>query len=165
MSAQAKLFITLCKQTVSWTGCRRGGRVVCEVREGCQRRSSLTPITLPLISPPRLCPHYSSDTGTRPWWLYTELHVELLKSPHVFISEFYDIFPPDFPFSFPFEALVSAPLIKPGAEALSGICKFMCLCLVFVCLWVACGEERGWATVASGLWEADWSASLTHCIA
>lgn len=61
MSAGAKLFITLCKQTLSWTACRRGVRgggrgVACEVRQGCERRCSLTPITLPLISPLRpLC--------------------------------------------------------------------------------------------------------------
>lgn len=35
-----------------------------EVREGCQRRCSLTPITLPLISPPWPSPHYSTHAAS-----------------------------------------------------------------------------------------------------
>lgn len=35
-----------------------------EVREGCQRRCSLTPITLPLISPPWPSPHYCTHAAS-----------------------------------------------------------------------------------------------------
>lgn len=102
MSVQAKLFITLCKQTQSWAAHQRGKRVVCEVHEGCQRCCSLTPITLPLISPPwppssllLRCSHWAlvtihraADDGRRMSWL--------LKRSQVFISQSCDIFPTTF---------------------------------------------------------------------
>lgn len=86
MSGRAKLFITLCKQTVSWTACRRRGGSVCarEVREGCQRRCSLTPITLPLISPPWPPPHYSTHAASEAPASVRRAARERRPRPHVF---------------------------------------------------------------------------------
>lgn len=141
MSVQAKLFITLCKQTVSWTGCRWGRGVAREVREGCQQSYSLTPITLPLslllcfvlITPQTHAP--SPGDCTRSW-----------RAPHVFISEF----PTNFPLSASLGALLPAKALS--AESCLRVCE-RCVETTGVC---------GGCLLASGLWEAGWWASLTH---
>lgn len=126
-------------QPVGGGGGGGGEGVVCEVREGCQRCCSLTPITLPLISPPRppsslllrhrhralVTIHRAARVGRR--------MRELLKRSHVFISEPCDISSATPLFLFPFRALVCAPPIKPGGEDLGGICKFMCEYALVLC--------------------------------
>lgn len=80
-------------------GCAREGR------EGCQRRCSLTPITLPLISPPWPSPHYSTHAAS-------EARVSVRRAARgrrprspVFIPHFLRLFPL-------FTAGIFAPHIK-----------------------------------------------------
>lgn len=63
-----------------------GGECVCarEVREGCQRRCSLTPITLPLISPPWPPPHYSTHAASEAPASVRRAARERRPRPHVF---------------------------------------------------------------------------------
>ena len=124
----------------------RGRRVVCEVHEGCQRRCSLTSITLPLISPPRPSPHYSSDTGNRPLvTIQRAVHRargirELLKRSHVFISESCYNFSFPFPFHFktPPSALNrSSPVQITISVESANLCTrgrlFLCVSMLCVC--------------------------------
>lgn len=68
-------------------GCAR------EVREGCQRRCSLTPITLPLISPPWPPPHYSTHAASEAPMSVCRAARERRPRSHVFVPDFLRIFP------------------------------------------------------------------------
>lgn len=121
-------------------GCAR------EVREGCQRRCSLTPITLPLISLPWPPPHYSthaaSGRGRRPRprvpvpRFLPLRHVERAAGNSRRRARIY--------------ARGARPTLRRGRgrrEPGGG------------------GGGAGVRGAAAGLWEADRSASLTHSIA
>lgn len=152
-----------------------GRKVVREVREGCQRRRSLTPITLSLISPPRPAPHYSSNTGTGPQWLSTELHVEVWewesckeRVPYLHFRFPWHFFSEDF---FPFLCSSQGSHLFSTAWAwcfgspwkFMSMHLFLCTSEVCVCVFMSSMWRGGGVlAVASGLWEADCSASLTH---
>lgn len=105
-------------------GCAR------EVREGCQRRCSLTPITLPLISPPWPPPRYSTHAASE------------VSHPR-----------PPLPPTLPSLRARARPPLGADLKAREGDVES----------WAGVAEGRG-KGAASGLWEADRSASLTHSI-
>lgn len=156
------------------------GQLVWGWRGWCVRAGAWPPSVF-LLSLLLITPHTKASSSGDSIWSHTWMCGEWessKKRSHIFISDCCDIFPAPFILLFcQFKASNCALLIKLGAEDLSGnlqisvwvcICPFVSLCWMFVCLWAACVVDVGWwmrecvCVVASGLWEAGWSVSLTH---
>lgn len=163
MSVQAKLFITLCKQTVSWTACWRRGVGWCVRSVRAASDAAAWPPSLLLLSL-LLCSVLITPQTRAPGPSdYTQ---SCRRAP---MSSFQTsmTFPPRFsPFRFHLK-------LSPVQHRSSLVEAAIYVCLVFVCLWVACGEAGvgngvgvgGLSAVVSGLWEAGGWASLTNSIA
>lgn len=178
MSTQAKLFITLSKQTVSWTACQ-GGTGWCVRSVRAASNTAAWPPSLLLLSLLLITPHtQASSPSDYMWsctWSYSGMRRFLRTSEEVSCLHFRALW--HFLHFFSFFSAHSFHLRSTDqawcSSSLREICKCMCeytlvLCgaMLHVCVFMGSmwrGGSVGCVGVAaSGLWEAGWSVSLTH---
>lgn len=137
MSTQAKLFIILSKQTVSWTACQ-GGSGWCVRSVRAASNTAAWPPSLFLLSLLLITPYTQASSPCDYRWSYTSRYRGIrgpLKRSHVFVSEPCDIFSTSCSFSL--SSAYSFHLRSTDqaccGSSLSGICKCMCEYTLVLC--------------------------------